>query len=97
MWCPMETQWAPEYSTDPFPGAMARALHSDYMRAYSRPLHMGGQHDPDILEGHDKSQSEFMAENCILVDADDCAIGSASKVDCHSGCLLYTSPSPRDS
>ena len=46
---------------------------------------MAGQHEPDILEGHDKSQSELMAENCILVDADDCAIGSASKVDCHSG------------
>ena len=46
---------------------------------------MTGQNEPDILDGHDESQSEFMAENCILVDADDCAIGSASKVDCHSG------------
>ena len=46
---------------------------------------MTGQNEPDILDGHDESQSEFMAENCILVDADDRAIGSASKVDCHSG------------
>ena len=46
---------------------------------------MTGQNEPDILDGHDESQSEFMAENCILVDADDRAIGSASKVDCHYG------------
>ena len=46
---------------------------------------MTGHAIPDTLEGHDKSQSEFMAENCILVDADDRAIGSASKMDCHIG------------
>jgi len=38
-----------------------------------------------ILEGHDQSQADMMAENCILVDSNDRSIGSASKVDCHSG------------
>ena len=46
---------------------------------------MAAHAQPDVLDGHDRSQSEFMAENCILVDADDRVIGSASKMDCHSG------------
>ena len=46
---------------------------------------MAAHAQPDVLDGHDRSQSEFMAENCILVDVDDRVIGSASKMDCHSG------------
>jgi len=41
--------------------------------------------ESEILEGHDRSQADLMSENCILVDSDDCAIGSASKIECHLG------------
>ena len=41
--------------------------------------------ESEILEGHDRSQAELMSELCILVDSDDCAIGSASKIECHLG------------
>jgi len=41
--------------------------------------------DSEILYEHDESQVDMMAERCILVDADDHAIGSASKMDCHHG------------
>jgi geranylgeranyl diphosphate synthase type I len=46
---------------------------------------MTEQGGTEILEGHDQSQADMMAENCILVDSNDRSIGSASKVDCHSG------------
>ncbi|HIG37694.1 MAG TPA: isopentenyl-diphosphate delta-isomerase [Candidatus Poseidoniales archaeon] len=41
--------------------------------------------ESEILEGHDRSQADMMSENCILVDSNDCAIGSASKIECHLG------------
>ena len=46
---------------------------------------MTEQGGTEILDGHDQSQADMMAENCILVDSNDRSIGSASKVDCHSG------------
>ena len=39
----------------------------------------------NLDDGHDASQAEMMNERCILVDVDDNAVGSASKVDCHLG------------
>jgi len=41
--------------------------------------------ESEYLSGHDRSQADMMVENCILVDSDDCAIGSASKMECHLG------------
>jgi len=41
--------------------------------------------ESEYLSGHDRSQADMMAENCILVDSDDRAIGSASKMECHFG------------
>lgn len=38
-----------------------------------------------LLERHDKSQADMMTEKCILVDSDDRAIGSATKIECHHG------------
>jgi geranylgeranyl diphosphate synthase type I len=38
-----------------------------------------------MLEEHNLSQADMMSENCILVDSDDHAIGSASKMECHIG------------
>ena len=46
---------------------------------------MAAKIESEILGGHEESQSDMMAENCILVDSDDCAIGSASKMECHYG------------
>ena len=39
----------------------------------------------ELLERHDKSQADMMTEKCILVDSDDRAIGSATKIECHHG------------
>jgi len=46
---------------------------------------MAAKSETEILRGHEESQSEMMSENCILVDLDDHAIGSASKMECHIG------------
>ena len=46
---------------------------------------MAADSDLSALEGHDDSQAEMMSERCILVDADDLAIGSATKIECHHG------------
>ena len=39
----------------------------------------------ELLEKHDRAQADMMAEKCILVDPDDRAIGSATKIECHHG------------
>ena len=46
---------------------------------------MTEQGETEILNEHDQSQADMMAENCILVDSNDRTIGSASKMDCHYG------------
>ena len=46
---------------------------------------MSDNTESEYLSGHDRSQADMMAENCILVDSDDHAIGSASKMECHFG------------
>ena len=46
---------------------------------------MTEQGETEILDEHDQSQAEMMAENCILVDSNDRSIGSASKIECHYG------------
>ena len=44
------------------------------------------EHDElGLLERHDRSQADMMTEKCILVDSDDRAIGSATKIECHHG------------
>ena len=44
------------------------------------------EHDElGLLEMHDQSQADMMTEKCILVDSDDRAIGSATKIECHHG------------
>ena len=37
--------------------------------------------DPE-LQGYDETQVRLMKEECIVLDEDDIAIGSASKKDC---------------
>ena len=39
----------------------------------------------DILQGMDSDQAGMMEERCILVDNEDKAIGSSSKLECHYG------------
>ena len=39
----------------------------------------------DILQGMDSDQAGMMEEHCILVDNEDKAIGSSSKLECHYG------------
>ena len=46
---------------------------------------MTEQGGTEILDGHDQSQADMMAENCILVDSNDRSIGSASKMESHYG------------
>jgi len=46
---------------------------------------MTEQGEIEILDEHDQSQADMMAENCILVDSNDRQIGSASKMECHFG------------
>ena len=56
------------------------------MQGFSRRFDSMADTDlPDMLEEHNLSQADMMSENCILVDSDDHAIGSASKMECHIG------------
>ena len=56
------------------------------MQGFSRRFDSMADADlPDMLEEHNLSQADMMSENCILVDSDDHAIGSASKMECHIG------------
>ena len=56
------------------------------MQGFSRQFDSMTDADlPGMLEGHDQSQAEMMDEQCILVDSNDQATGSMSKVECHFG------------
>ncbi len=46
---------------------------------------MAGDSGSVLGDSYDAEQASMMAEMCILVDEQDNAIGSASKVDCHLG------------
>jgi len=56
------------------------------MQEFSRQFDSMANADlSDMLEGLEQSQADMMAEKCILVDSDDRAIGSATKIECHHG------------
>ena len=46
---------------------------------------MDGESGSVLGDSYDAEQLSMMDEMCILVDEQDNAIGSASKVDCHLG------------
>lgn len=51
---------------------------------YSKNSNLKFDHDANILlTKHDKTQVSLLQEKCILVDENDCVIGSESKKNCH--------------